>query len=91
MVKKFGEEVKISVSYSENVVSDNYKTRTFSTTLEHEYNDGNVYSDERVQEQHEKCMQITRRKVKDYIDRMKDPSVLKGGKKSQYTALKKGR
>ena len=80
--------MKVSVSYSENVVTADYKSRTFTTMLECEYKN-EIKIEEAIDELQENAMQLTRKKVKDYIDRMKHPEKLVGGKKSQITALRK--
>ena len=81
--------MRITASFSENVVTDNYKTRTFSCVLEEEVLDNH---EEAIIKQydilHVLCVKSVRESIRGYIASLKDLEILNGGAKVQYVQMK---
>lgn len=79
--------VLVTAKYSENLVSDSYKTRTFECSIQMECSEEEAELYSFYLKLYQKCVKNVRKSIRRYINAMKDDSILVGGKKKQWTKM----
>jgi len=78
----------LTVSFSENVATDNFKTRHFKCVVQEEFNGNGSSLQARYDELHIICVKSVRNSIREYIRSLEDKSILQGGIKAQYVKMK---